>query len=1245
LDSLKKSASILIEKFDKNTPQSVQSFSTYFATATNRIPDFNSSLIGQLKKITYPTKGITEFIYEANSYYGSSIETFNPCSGNYQSIGAITDNSAANCANNSSTFTIAEGAYSCIKVFWNAQINSPNQDIIEANLAIVGNSNGYLYEKNFVCNNNGTVNNVGSEYKVLPPGTYTITANMCGENASGSNTSTVSIDVQAIPTVVGSSFITRTSGGVRLKEMKDCPDTDQNHCLIKEYSYTPENDVNNSSGRIVTNGKYAYPVQYFTTDNGGNNVNAYFLNSASQLPLSTTLGQYIGYKTVTVKEAKTVDNVRVYKGKTVYKYRSPDTNDAPDIDAGNFPFWSISSDWKRGTIEQMKVYDEAGDWLKDDQNSYVLKPSLDYSKYTSIKTGKFIHNIEASPNGYDPNVFTFSKYQSITGFQFNEQSTNKEQFKVTGNLTNIENSTQFAYQNDNHLQLTQTSTANSKDESIVTQYKYPNDITSGDLLPTATLLSSRKAELIQTETFLNSASISKNQNFFDSFGGKTLPSSQKTFINGSTIPATETQQLSYDSYGNPTSFKEVGGATSSLLWGYNGQYPVVYIANGTVADPSILLTTFDATTIENTANSLRNSLPNAHISSYSFKPMVGMLSNIAPNLLKTSFGFDGLNRLEKILDHENNIVKAYQYQYASILGGANLVKEMIPRIGSNSLPSGYQNLQIINTYANGLGQKLQTVAQQAGTNGANDIVSNATTYDGYFRTEKTYIPFSNVGSGALAPLPSSVHGDSRPFTENFEFDNSPLNRLFKVRGVGNAWFTANKFSENTTEISGGIRSYSVASNGAVSSGTYPANSLLKKTKKDEQGNIVIEYSDKQGNLVQKEKQLNATETAITAYIYNNIGQLCYKVQPEAYNSASSFDENSPVFSLGIFAYKYDERGRQFATHVPSAGWTYHVFDKLNREVLTQTELQRLNNKWTFTKYDAISRSIFTGELVNFNSRQTLQNDFENISNAFENWSTANHEYSNVSYPSSVTFNDNEVKLKNFYDYYDWIAGEWAFNANALYPAYQSNYANAKGLLTGILKRNSADNTIIYFNTFHYDSKNRIIQSYETHHLGGSQPWLKPIISNFQYNFSGDKTKKKVIYQADNQSVRVKERTFTIDHISRKTKYQLNLGNINETISNYEYDEVSRQIRKVFLPDGNFTFGGTKDYIQRPSIDGIVTQSNTFDIARKAIILEPNNDIKAINLNTYKAEINPNAQQGISINGLQKLDFSWRFAWN
>ncbi len=281
--------------------------------------------------------------------------------------------------------------------------------------------------------------------------------------------------------------------------MKDCPDTDPNHCLIRKFSYTPEDDVNNSSGRIVTNGKYAYPILYFPSNIifvGDNAQNALYLNSASQLPLSTTLGQYIGYKTVTVKEAKTVDNVRIYKGKTVYNYHSSAADDAPDVSNNSFPFWSISYDWKRGVVQQMKVYNEAGDWLKNDQNSYVLKSSQNYSKYTSIKAGKYLLNIETVPTWYNGEKFAFNKYQSVSGFQINEQSTNKEQFKVGSNLTNIESITQFVYGNDNHLQLTQTSTINSKGDNIVTQFKFPNDINSGDLQTTASLLGSRKTELL-----------------------------------------------------------------------------------------------------------------------------------------------------------------------------------------------------------------------------------------------------------------------------------------------------------------------------------------------------------------------------------------------------------------------------------------------------------------------------------------------------------------------------------------------------------------------------------------------------------------------------------------------------------------------------------------------------------------------------------------------------------------------------
>ena len=87
-----------------------------------------------------------------------------------------------------------------------------------------------------------------------------------------------------------------------------------------------------------------------------------------------------------------------------------------------------------------------------------------------------------------------------------------------------------------------------------------------------------------------------------------------------------------------------------------------------------------------------------------------------------------------------------------------------------------------------------------------------------------------------------------------------------------------------------------------------------------------------------------------------------------------------------------------------------------------------------------------------------------------------------------------------------------------------------------------------------------------------------------------------------------------------------------------YNEIRQLKTKKYYPNQTFVVGGTKDYIIRPNVDGAVTQSNTQDLARKAVVLQPTSDIKAITFNTYKAEINPNAPQGTSIQGMQTMDF-------
>ena len=87
-----------------------------------------------------------------------------------------------------------------------------------------------------------------------------------------------------------------------------------------------------------------------------------------------------------------------------------------------------------------------------------------------------------------------------------------------------------------------------------------------------------------------------------------------------------------------------------------------------------------------------------------------------------------------------------------------------------------------------------------------------------------------------------------------------------------------------------------------------------------------------------------------------------------------------------------------------------------------------------------------------------------------------------------------------------------------------------------------------------------------------------------------------------------------------------------------YDEIGRLSQKKILPNGTY-YIGAKDYIIRPSQDGAVSQNNTQDIARKAVVLQPTTDIKAITFNSYLAQINPN-MSGTALSGLQTIDYTW-----
>src|SRR5690606_1161620 len=137
--------------------------------------------------------------------------------------------------------------------------------------------------------------------------------------------------------------------------------------------------------------------------------------------------------------------------------------------------------------------------------------------------------------------------------------------------------------------------------------------------------------------------------------------------------------LDYDLFNNIREVLENGNLSTVYLWGYGGQYPIAEIKNSTYSEVVAVLTqpvidNFNLTThseatmetlIKNSGDKLRAGLPNAMVTSYTYKPLVGMTSKTDARGVKETYKYDGMQRLKAVLDHLNNVTKSIDYHYRS----------------------------------------------------------------------------------------------------------------------------------------------------------------------------------------------------------------------------------------------------------------------------------------------------------------------------------------------------------------------------------------------------------------------------------------------------------------------------------------------------------------------------------------------------------------------------------------------------
>jgi len=683
--------------------------------SADRSVNSNTIEIGILKHIFFPTKGSSKFTYEPNTFYG--VDQLNKYAIKNQDISLTGKSAASNPAPPQLEGSDGEQDFegencsggNCLKY-----------KIIHRQL--INPKNNYL---TYTVNNNGPSDSGTIKYKYCRVYVYSNGLNYDSGKKNINTNVTVPISLSTGEcTIVLEAYGDFMSIGAHLNYMEEdmTPknlsaaglrvisienfDYDNTLLLRKTYSYNDFANPSISSGKLINELSADFISGTFANFSQG------LCPSQSETAVIPKVDYSKGYYITSRSKQGIESNTVVYKNVSETVLNSGGAgNFYTEYDFTTVPDWTrpdvglqINYGWKRGKILEKREYKSVGnskylvrkesnDYFEDDAKTAIVKGY-------KLERRSFIDVFENSNPLQQPAILTMlsdcqvpqglstsyvlAEYNIPIPWYYQKSSEVSEYFYNISNTLEgkVENTTTFNYNNPLHLQLSSQKNTNSKGEVIESKYYYPQDSEMAaqpfiNELKTA----NRIGVPLKIQNFKAGNKLSEQLTVYDksaATGNLVLPNSVYVNKGLAGINLSEDKKITYDLYddkGNILQYTTERGIPISIVWGYNRTQPIAKIENIFYsAIPQNLITAVQAasdsgsdldTALLNALDILRNdiSLNNTMVSTYTFKPMVGVSTVTDTKGFKTIYEYDAENRLKVVRDSQGNILSENQYHY------------------------------------------------------------------------------------------------------------------------------------------------------------------------------------------------------------------------------------------------------------------------------------------------------------------------------------------------------------------------------------------------------------------------------------------------------------------------------------------------------------------------------------------------------------------------------------------------------